>query len=207
MAGACLRYGSRAGRATRPTSYAQSGVLGGAGVSGPAALVLLEHRHRTPVTDAAADTRLGSEDRLPTPTAPLHMAVIACAKYRRHRPAGVAIGVRVGTTRRRGHDPSALRAYQVAHEVIRKLIAPLPGHDVLGPQWAAAAPYLCNCVHAVDRTFDLASAGPRPEIMKMTPPYIPAIVTVTKYFAVCLNDWLSMAIRQAVRVLGQPSLG
>ena len=44
--------------------YARSGVLGGAGVAGPAALVLLEHRHRTAIADAAVDTGLtGFESR------------------------------------------------------------------------------------------------------------------------------------------------
>jgi hypothetical protein len=111
--------------------------------------------------------------------------------------------MQVRTTRRRYHHPAPVSPHQVAHEVIGKLIAPMPGHDVLRPQWAAAAPYLCNCVHAVDHMFDLAFVGHRPEIMRMTPgPYIPAIVTVTQYFAVCFNEWLSMAIRQAVTRIG-----
>ena len=108
------------------------------------------------------------------------MPAIARAPNCRHRPTWVAGRVRIRTTRRRDHDPAPLSPHQVADEVIRKLIAPLSGHDVRGPQWAAAAPYLCSCVHAADHTFDLASVGHRPEIMKMTRPYSPAIVTVRR---------------------------
>jgi hypothetical protein len=113
-------------------------LLGGIGVAGPATLVFLEHRHRTPVADATVDARLGSEDRLATPTAPPQMAAIACAKRGRYRPAGVGVRVRIRTTRRRDHHPSALRAYQLADEVIRKLVPRLPAHHDVTPPTADA---------------------------------------------------------------------
>jgi hypothetical protein len=71
------------------------------------------------------------EDRA-APAAPRHVPAVAATPHRANRPPAVAVAMAVRAACRRHHNPTALRGDEVAHEVVRKLVAPRFGHrDVL----------------------------------------------------------------------------
>jgi hypothetical protein len=63
--------------------------------------------------------------------APLHVAIAAAAPDRSDFPAGIGVVVAVRAACGRHDHPAALRVHEVAHKVVRKLVARFGHADVL----------------------------------------------------------------------------
>jgi hypothetical protein len=109
-------------------------------------LFVFPHGDGAFVADLAVRPGLRCVDRVSAPAAPGHVPVVACAPHRADRPAGIVVGVTVGSARWWHDHPD-----KVANKVVGELVARF-GHGDVVPRTTERKPspseHLVQCVRA-----------------------------------------------------------